>query len=58
MRLFSDATMLRALTAVWATEISMTPKTLMAMAMIVPRLIVSDRKISANSAACAGSVRE
>ena len=49
---------MRQLISMCATEISITPKTLMAMADKTPAVIVSPKKISPNSAACAGSVRE
>ncbi len=41
-----------------ATDISITPRTLRAIATIAPAVMVSPRKISPNTAACIGSVRE
>jgi hypothetical protein len=58
LRLTVEASMDRKLTATWATEISMTPKTLMAIAATAPQLASSPRKSSPNRAAWAGSVRE
>ena len=46
------------LSGVLATEMIITPTTEIAIATSVPRLAASPRKTSANSAACAGSVRE
>jgi len=58
LRAKTEATRLRHVTAVCATEISITPKTLIRMAKNVPGVILSPKKTRANSAACAGSVRE
>ena len=58
LRLTVEASMERRLTATCATDISMTPTTLMAIAATAPRLARSPRKTSAKIAACAGSVRE
>ncbi len=54
----TDSSRLRQLMVTCATEISMTPTTLMAMAASAPCVTRSPRKISPKSAACAGSVRE
>jgi hypothetical protein len=43
--------------AVRATEISITPKTEIAIAISVPTVTTSPRNRSPNKAACAGSVR-
>ena len=51
LRLIVEDSMERKLTATCATEISITPKTLMAMAAIAPRLARSPRKIRPKSAA-------
>ena len=58
LRLTTDVSSVRAVKAMWATEISITPKTLMAIAAMAPAVARSPRKSSPNSAACAGSVRE
>lgn len=58
LRLSTEVTSVRAVNAVWATEISITPKTLMAMAATAPAVARSPRNNSPNNAACAGSVRE
>lgn len=58
VRLKMEVRMEAGVTSVRATEISMTPATEIAMAARVPPLTLSPTKISANNAACAGSVRE
>ena len=58
VRLPTEVTRARQVKAVRATEISMTPQTLSAMAKTVPAVTVSPRKSRPNTAAWAGSVRE
>ena len=58
LRLAIDANRLRQLSFTRATEISMTPTTLMAIAASTPVVTLSPRNIRPKSAACAGSVRE